>query len=383
MAFKRSKLGRRLVRWLGRVEALLPSSAVAWYRRESAQLRDRGVRTLEERVEAARRQQPATIPELTVRVAPPAQRALDDIGRTEDVRFSPSGRRLAVAGFEAGRILVLDTEIEPDQRMVRITGSLTIRSSALQRPHGLAFIDDETLLVASRDWGVAIFELPMPEGESSEIHSRPVGKIRGNPLRRSLTPGSIDLYEEAHGRFRVLVCGTYANEVRDYLIAARRRYRISYRGVRIAGLDTPDGIAVSPDRRWAAITNHGDWTIRVYANSPTLDRRTAPVAVLRGVGIPHGLRFAQDGRYLVVADYASPALRVYDRGAGEWGDQPEPAFSLRVVEEDAFRSAAHPWELGPKGLAFDPTGAVLAVTSERRPVAFFEVAGVLSPDVTP
>ena len=37
-------------------------------------------------------------------------RALAAVGRTEDVQFSPDGKRLAIAGFAESRILILEVE---------------------------------------------------------------------------------------------------------------------------------------------------------------------------------------------------------------------------------------------------------------------------------
>jgi hypothetical protein len=37
--------------------------------------------------------------------------AVGRLGRTEDVRFSPSGRRLALAGYRTNRLLIVRTDM--------------------------------------------------------------------------------------------------------------------------------------------------------------------------------------------------------------------------------------------------------------------------------
>ncbi len=42
------------------------------------------------------------------------RQAIARLGRTEDLAFSPDGRRLAIAGFARNRILVIDVELPAD-----------------------------------------------------------------------------------------------------------------------------------------------------------------------------------------------------------------------------------------------------------------------------
>jgi hypothetical protein len=49
--------------------------------------------------------------EIEYRASPRATDAIASLGRTEDVRFSPSNRRLAVAAFTRNRIAVFDIDI--------------------------------------------------------------------------------------------------------------------------------------------------------------------------------------------------------------------------------------------------------------------------------
>src|SRR5262245_2239299 len=76
---------------------------------------------------------------------------LGSIGRTEDVRFSPSNTRLAIAGFLRNKIAVFDISLHCSPSRISLTGVAEISSTYLKHPHGLDFVDDEKILVANRD----------------------------------------------------------------------------------------------------------------------------------------------------------------------------------------------------------------------------------------
>ena len=103
------------------------------------------------------------------------------LGRTEDVRFSPSGLRLAVAAFARNRIAVFDVEISASSAAphIALTAAAELSSPALNRPHGVDFIDEDTLIVANREGGVAIFEAA----------GRQCPRGVGNPSDRDLASG--------------------------------------------------------------------------------------------------------------------------------------------------------------------------------------------------
>jgi DNA-binding beta-propeller fold protein YncE len=114
----------------------------------------------------------------------------------------------------------------------------------------------------------------------------------------------------------MLVCNDYAHVVTEYTLEPSVGFRVAYRGVKLRkGLGTPDGIVFSLDRRWLAASNHGDGTVLVYANSETLSPESDPIAVLSGVGYPHGLRFTPDGLHLVVTTGLEQVLSFLELGS--------------------------------------------------------------------
>ncbi|MEJ6783099.1 hypothetical protein [Aminobacter sp. Piv2-1] len=107
------------------------------------------------------------------------------LGRTEDIRFSPSNRRLAIAGFGKSTCLLLDVEIirTAATATLRINDYLQFESAALSEPHGFDFIDEQTLVVANRRGFVSLFRLPERTGVERTIELSPfrmTAQIRGD-----------------------------------------------------------------------------------------------------------------------------------------------------------------------------------------------------------
>ena len=74
-----------------------------------------------------------------------------NLGRTEDVQFSPNNRRLATAGFKENKVLVLDIKIKTAKSKILVLCEewLEITSPSFNYPHGLFWIDGSTLIVAN------------------------------------------------------------------------------------------------------------------------------------------------------------------------------------------------------------------------------------------
>ena len=91
-----------------------------------------------------------------------AARAIADLGRTEDVQFSPSNRRLAVAAFHHNRIAVFEVEISRSagKPQVALNSVVEIAAETLKGPHGLCFLDEDTLVVANREGSVEVYRVP-------------------------------------------------------------------------------------------------------------------------------------------------------------------------------------------------------------------------------
>lgn len=301
-----------------------------------------------------------------------ARQALDTLGRTEDIRFSPGNRRLAIAGFAQHRICVFDVERGD---ALSLQGLVEITSSHLDHPHGLDFIDDDTLIVANRHGNLVIFHLPGPEVEGVPRVAEVSTVLKAHDKFHLRNPGSVCARALDEGRCELLVCNNYVHTVSKHRLRVAGDCQLESSELLLRRrLDIPDGVAVSADGRWIAVSNHEVHAVYLYENTPSLGPESEPDGILRLVCYPHGLRFSQDGQSIYVADAGAPYVRVYDHGGAGWWGVRQPALNLPVMGEDIYLKGGHnPKEGGPKGIDLSCDGKLLVVTSEWQPLAVFDV----------
>jgi DNA-binding beta-propeller fold protein YncE len=301
------------------------------------------------------------------------------LARTEDVRFSPSGRRLAIAGFAGELIAIADVEITTSESgpEIAVTSLDQLESAALREPHGLDFVDDDTLAVGNRGGGVEVFRLP-PAGSGGGMTR--VDPVDGRSAGLLDSPGSVAVRTVGPGRHELLACNNWSNTLTRHTLDASGALGGGEVVLR-KWLDIPDGLALSHDRRWLAVSNHNTHSVLIYEYSE-LGEDADPVGILRGVNYPHGLRFAADDRCLVVADAGAPYVQVFLPSGGGWEGVAYPAATITVMDDETFQRGRHnPQEGGPKGIDVDPRSGVLVATSECMPIAFFDLAAVLEEEL--
>lgn len=311
--------------------------------------------------------------------------AIEGLGRTEEATFSPNGRWLAIAGFTLNRINFFSINVTGAgrTRKVAIPGSVILHSKALRSPHGIAFIDNEHMLVSNRDGKVQVFRIPEDALQSEEIHLRPVRTLQSGFRVKVKSPGSVECYELGDGRFRVLVCNNYIHTItshtgtmpRKVAGGIRKLTRIRNEGILLEkGLSVPDGVCVSPDRQWLAVSVHTRGNVHLYRLDQPLDRNTPPAIILEGVVCPHGLQFSADGKILYAADAATPYLHLFCRPGDTWVSLPIPDKSIRIMSEEQFmKGRLNVEEGGLKGLDVLHRENILVVTSQFHPLAFYDL----------
>jgi DNA-binding beta-propeller fold protein YncE len=314
--------------------------------------------------------------------APPSVAdAIGALGRTEDVRFSPSNRRLAVAAFHRNRIVVFDIGIASSRGTTQIglTGGVELSSPALQRPHGVDFIDDDTVIVTSRGSDVAVFKVPPAEPDMRSHELLPLARWPADGTTLLDAPGSVAVARIADDRCDILICNNNGHTVTRHLLDRATGGTVRHSEILLQKyLDIPDGVAVSPDRRWIAVSNHSTHNVLLYENSSALNVDAEPDGILRRVYYPHGVRFSADGRYLFVADAGAPHVHIYAQHPDHWRGVRYPVATVRIMDDATFQSGRHnPEEGGPKGLDIDASSNVLVMTSESQPLAFFDVPALM------
>jgi DNA-binding beta-propeller fold protein YncE len=300
------------------------------------------------------------------------------MGRFEDVRFSPSGRRLALAAFEAHQIVLLSVTITATgdtSRLVIVDHEATVSSRAIRHPHGVAFIDEDTLIVASRDAGVAVFRLPRRAGVDLDL--TPIRVLPASLSRVRYSPGSVEVAGD-DDQALILVCDNDVDVVTAFTMARDGRGRVRRRGDLIGReLDVPDGIGVSHDGRWIAVSNHGSGVVKLFRSTPELGPDSDAAGTLEGIACPHGVRFLRSGTEVLVADAAGPWVHLYVAADGDWTGTRQPVKSMRVMDDATWRRGhLSPGEGGPKGIAIDPEERVLVTSCQEQPLGMFDLARV-------
>jgi hypothetical protein len=139
----------------------------------------------------------------------------------------------------------------------------------------------------------------------------------------------------------------------------------------------PDGICVSKERQWIAVSNHDTNAIFIYKNDPSLNASSLPDGLLRHY-YPHGLRFTSADRLLVAASAGSPYVNVYEAPDSDWRGVRKPILSIKVLSNDDYlRGRISREDGGPKGIDINNTMDVLVVTCEQQPLAFFDLETIL------
>jgi hypothetical protein len=314
--------------------------------------------------------------------APAAIRAaLHGKGKTEDVTFAPDNRRLAITGYDCNSVLMLDIEIagNGDRPQVRVTDMAEFSLPCFERPHGVRFVDNATIIVANRGGGnMLTLQLESGDGPISAACLILADARLGDGFDLVQQPGSIDVTRDLDGRVELLVCDNTGNAITRHVLSPDPLRLVDSAVLLRRWIDLPDGVAASAEGRCVAMSNHMAHCVMVYDRSSPLHERRDPDAILRGTFCPHGLRFSPDGRHLFVADGARPYVNIYERDGDTWRGVHHSAISLRVMDDETYQRGRRSWhEGGPKGLDIDREGKVLTLTSECQPLAFFDIDATL------
>ena len=309
------------------------------------------------------------------------QKALAEIGRTEDIKFSPDNRRLAIAGFLKNKILIVNVLIDQSAtgKQVTLSDCITITSPSLKAPHGLFFIDDQTLIVANRGGETPIFKLPQIGTGESSYELSALQTIRADQANLLKTPGSVTASRIGLDLYEILICNNRAHNVTRHILDAREEFRPIRNEVLLSkGLDIPDGIAVNEEWSWIAVSNHKTHNVLMYMNDPWLDRQSEPDGILRDANYPHGVRFTRDGNFVLVANAGAPYVHIYAKNGADWKGERDPIASIRVMDEETFlRGRYNPQEGGPKGVDISSNMSVFVTTCAEQTLAFFDLEKIL------
>lgn len=309
------------------------------------------------------------------------------LGRTEDVMFSPDQTRLAIAGFRESKILVIEFKAvtEDGVMSVQSAGCVELCCPEFDLPHGLAWIDDGTLVVANRQRDVVVVSVPEVGNESKSVDVEPLVRFSKGGDGIINVAGSVAVRRLNDQYFDFLVCNNTRNYVSRHIVRKGNGFEV-ISGLRLFehGLQIPDGISISSDGDLVAVSNHHANRIDVFRNDADSAIHSPPAFSLGVPHYPHGVRFAMEDRLLLVADAGAPLVHVYARDGLSWKTAPGPDASITIMDDDAFRRGRiNPEEGGPKGLDILADGSVLVVSCKEVPLAFFDFRSVRDQFVGP
>ncbi|MFO7628134.1 MAG: hypothetical protein R6W06_01185, partial [Prochlorococcaceae cyanobacterium] len=212
------------------------------------------------------------------------------------------------------------------------------------------------------------------------IQLDPIQTIHCNMIDGLDSPGSIALRPLGDGLHEVFICNNYKHYVSQHILDESDTYRPKSSSMLLRqDLQVPDGITLSPDGCWIAVSNHDRSLIHIYKSTADLNRLTQPVTTLGGLRFPHGIRFTANSKALIAADAGSPYLHVYAACGGDWAGSLQPVESYQIMDDATFlRGQVNPEEGGPKGIDIEPRANVLVASCEEQPLAFFDLDQMLN-----
>jgi DNA-binding beta-propeller fold protein YncE len=308
---------------------------------------------------------------------------LNNIGRTEDIRFSSDNKKLAIAGFLENCILLMDIDIHYSNQkpVVNIIKCIKIISKHFKEPHGVDFIDNDYLVVANRNGNISLFDIRNLPSNSTCVELRPIKVIKYvRPFRRINSPGSVCILNSNDDEIDILVCNNYSHKISRHVIPLKSRFKFVKNSIFLEkGLNIPDGIAINKDKSRLAISDHNTNRVLIFNLMKGISPRSEYIGELKDAGYPHGVRFSDDSKKIFIADAGAPYINVYQSKNGDWSGNSYPSKKLICMTGDDFlKWHTNPQEGGPKGLDISADGSLLAISTHAVPLDLFYVKEIFS-----
>jgi hypothetical protein len=203
--------------------------------------------------------------------------------------------------------------------------------------------------------------------------------IHANEAQLLKAPGSVTASRIGLDLYEVLICNNSSHTVTRHILDAREKFRAIRNEILLQkGLAIPDGIAVNSDMSWIAVSNHNTHSVLMFRNDSTLDPSSEPAGILSNLSYPHGVCFAPNNNFVLVADAAAPYVHLYAKTRGDWKGKRDPIASIRTMDDEIFlRERINPEEGGPKGLDIANNMTVFVTTCQHQPLAFFDLKKIL------
>ena len=158
---------------------------------------------------------------------------------------------------------------------IRVGQHTELRSPSLSGPHGIDFLSEGVVVVANRNGGLTFYRVPPSNEWVAHCVVEPIhyiqsvwfgrhGATRKLRERRVMCgPGSVRFHAET-----LFVCCNNASTVTTHACQLDQEAIRVRAGVVVAqdGLQIPDGVALSRDGRWMAVSDQGHSRVVIYRN---------------------------------------------------------------------------------------------------------------------
>jgi DNA-binding beta-propeller fold protein YncE len=307
---------------------------------------------------------------------------LDGIGRTEDLAFSPDNRKLAIAAYTQNKILMLDIGISAtaDGNNIFISDCYEIVSADINLPHGIAWLDDQTIIVGNRFGQAIVLAVPSTQITQKQLELTAVQILPAVSNNSQHSNDCLAATPLGQGLYEVLVCSNSGNYVASHILDSTNGFSVIGGAILLENkIQIPDGVAFSPDRRWIAVSNHTNHSVYIYENVKSLNPASEPCAVLPGITYPHGITFTECAKFLFVTAAGDPFIYCYHNHSGEWHGEYLPFTKFKSLDDETFkRGNYNEQEGGTKGICFANNSNIMAMTCSEQPLAFVDMTTLMS-----
>lgn len=249
-----------------------------------------------------------------------------------EVAISHDGRTALVSNYgvrgKAGSsITVID--------VARAAVARTLSLGGFERPHGMAFLPGDTLIVVTAEAGRAVLLVDVRDGRIADTLAT---SGRGSHMLALTARGD-----------RVVTANIPDGTVSLLDLSGRDSARVLRVG------RAPEGIAVTPDGGAVWVGSNRDSTVLV------VDARTGVAAdTLRGFGMPYRIAISPDGRLAVISDPVKAEVRVFTTA------DRRQRFAIAVPADSLVPTAEVPGSPSPEGVAISRDGRWAFVTLQGR-----------------
>ena len=309
---------------------------------------------------------------------------IDQSLRSEAVQFSDSGKNIALVD-SGGQILYFD--VDTSTQPIKVTLQAVYKSDVFKRPHAVGFLSDQVIVVANRLGLIEFFRIP---DQNLQLHNQSLDNIYtldadwfGAPGHTKMCgdrpiatgPGALDyrnglLYVGCNLENTISV---HTCSLINDTVEVADSYVISMNLV-----DIPDAVSVSADGQWLAISDHQNRRVVILE---TVTGETIGTLQTPELKHPHGIRFDNSGKQLVVSDAGGQKLHLFQTDVN-WSSGSSIAYSiLDGIDDDAFNktlsvvpAAYQSLEGGIKGIGYDPISELYITTCRNQLLRFYSLS---------